>query len=112
MGGILLAYLGLLALAFTSLVALGLRIARKTTPARIVFAAGLLLAAVIVAVATLSFLRREFHGDDYWTLIVLTTLVLLLAGAGQFVAALRSPRTYGAALACAAGALVFLAAPI
>jgi hypothetical protein len=112
MGGFLLGYLGILVFGLTSLPALGLLIARKTTAARILFAAGLWVAAVIVAVAVLSFLQREFHGDELWPLIVLAALVLLLSGTGQFVAALRSPRTYGAALACAAGAMAFLAAPL
>jgi hypothetical protein len=112
LGGILLGYLGIFVLGFTSLLALGLLIARKTTAARILFAAGLLLAAIIGAVVALSFLQRQFHGDEHWPLIVFTALILLLSGTWQFVAALRSPRTYGAALACVAGAMVFLAAPL
>jgi hypothetical protein len=108
-GGYLLGFLGIGVLGLTSLVALGLLIARKTTAARIVFAAGLLSAAVIVAVAVLSFLSREFHGDEVWPQLVLTALILLLSATGQFVAAVRRPRTYGAALACAVGAMLFLA---
>src|SRR5206468_3198240 len=44
LGGFLLGFLGVIVFGFTSIVALGLLIARKTTVARIVFAAGLLLA--------------------------------------------------------------------
>jgi hypothetical protein len=107
-GGFLLGFLGIGVLGLTSLVALGLLIGRKTTAARIVFAAGLLSAAVIVAVAVLSFLDSQFHGNEVWSQIVLTALTLLLSGTGQFVAALRKPQTYGAALACAVGAVVLL----
>src|SRR5262249_37675138 len=82
-----------------------------TAAARIVFAAGWLLAAIIVSVAALSFLQREYHGAEDWPLIVLTVASLLLAAAGQFLAAVRNPRAYGAAVAYAVGALVFLWAP-
>ena len=41
-----------------------------------------------------------------------TGLSLLLAGTGQFVAALRSPRTYAVSLAFAVGAVVVIVAPI
>src|SRR5256885_1946738 len=98
MGGFLLGFLGILVFGFTSILALGLLIARKTTVARLVFATGLLLAAVIMAVAALSFLQREYHGAEDWPQIVLAVLSLLLAATGQFIAAVRSPRAYGAAL--------------
>jgi hypothetical protein len=107
-GGILLGFFGILALGCTSLAALGLLVARKGTAARFLFAAGVLLATVIVAVAALSFLRREFlHDDTSPALIVLAALTLLLAGAGQFAAAFRGPSTYGAALAFAAGSILY-----
>jgi hypothetical protein len=44
--------------------------------------------------------------------IALSALSLLLAGTGQFLAALRNPRAYPAALACAAVSLMFVAAPL
>ena len=114
MTAILLGYLAVLAFGIASLVALGLRIARLTRGARITFAAGLLVATAIAALATLSFLERGqgFYEEGSEPRIVLLALTLLVAGAGQFVAALQSPRTYAAALACAAGSLVLLAAPL
>src|SRR5262245_25397123 len=110
MGGAMLMLLGLGVFGFTSLMALGLLVARKITIARIAFASGLLLATLILATAALSFLQKQFHGDEHWPIIVLSALVLLLSGIGQFIAALRSPRSYGAALACAAAGLLLLAA--
>src|SRR5262249_11178659 len=111
---ILLGYLGALGFGLTSLVALGLLIARQTRAALRTFAAGLLGTAVIAARATLSFLQKGqgFHVEGSEPTIVLTALSLLLAGAGQFLAALRSPRIYAAAFACAAGSLVLLAPPL
>src|SRR5262249_17487278 len=111
-GGLLLGYLAVLVFGIASVVALGLCIARLTRAARIVFASGLLGATLIAALAALSFLQREFHPQGNKALIVLAALTLLLAGLGQFVAALRSPRTYAAALGCAAASLAFLSAPV
>jgi hypothetical protein len=112
MMGLLLGYLAVFVFAVASLVALVLLTACLIKAALILFAAGLLCATVIAAVATLTFLGKESHEYHFSTMIVLTALALLLAGAGQFVAALRSPRTYAAALACAAGSIVLLAAPL
>jgi hypothetical protein len=56
MTALLLGYLAVLAFGSASLVALGLRIARLTRGALITFATGLLVATVIAALATLSFL--------------------------------------------------------
>ena len=109
---ILLGYLAILLLAITSLVALGLLIARLTSAARILFAAGLLSATLVAAFATLTFLEGGRPEPQESLLLVLTALTLLLAGAGQFVASLRDPRTYAAALACAAGSLLLLASPM
>jgi hypothetical protein len=111
-GAILLGYLGALVLGITSLVALGLLIARQTKAALITFAAGLLVTAGIAALATLSFLQKGygFYVEGSEPMILLTALSLVLAGAGQFVAALQGPRTYAAAFGCAAGSMVFLAA--
>jgi hypothetical protein len=109
-GGILLGYLGILVLGCAALVALMLLVARKSMAARFLFAAGMLLATVIVAIAALSFLQREYSPEGNGPLIVLAALTLLLAGTGQFVAAFRSPSTYGAALAFAAGSILYVAA--
>jgi hypothetical protein len=112
-GGYLLGYLAVLVFAGTSLVALGLLIFGLTKPGRMVFASGLLAADIIAAVATLSFLAREFNPDGTDSpVIALSALSLLLAGTGQFIAAIRNPRAYPAALACAAVALMFVAAPL
>jgi hypothetical protein len=50
------------------------------------------------------------HGDD--PTIVIIALSLVLAGAGQFIAALRIPGGYGVAFGWAAGSMVFLANPL
>jgi hypothetical protein len=114
-GAMLLGFLGVLVSGLTSLVALGLLIARQIKPALITFAAGLLVTAVIAA---LSFLQ---HGGGYdpdpddlgaRLMIVLSAVTLLLAGAGQFISALQGPRPYAAAFGCAAGSMVFVAAPL
>jgi hypothetical protein len=112
-GAILLGYLGVLVLGVTSLTALGLLLARRTRGALITFAAGFLAATALAALATLSFLQKGmgFSVEGSEPTIALTALSLLLAGAGQFVAALRRPRTYPAALGCAAVSLAFLSAP-
>jgi hypothetical protein len=112
-GGYLLEFLAVLVFAATLLVAFGLLIFGLTKPARMVFASGLLAADIIAAVATLSFLAREFNpsGSDS-VVFALSALSLLLAGTGQFMAALRNPRAYGAALACSAVSLMFLVTPL
>jgi hypothetical protein len=109
---VLLGFLGVLVFGITSLVALGLLIACKTREARMTFAGGLLFTAIIAALAVLSFLE---HGGGYdpgdtggKLMIVLAALTLLLAGAGQFIAALRSPWTFAAALGCVAISMVLL----
>jgi hypothetical protein len=103
--------LGVLVLGITSLVALGLRIARRTQGALLTFAVGLLGTAVLAAVAMLSFLERGrgFYQEGSDATIVIMALSLLLAGTGQFIAALRIPGSYGVAFAWAAGSMVLLA---
>src|SRR5262249_18779894 len=110
-GGILLGYLAVLVFGVASVVALGLCLAQLTRAARVVFASGLLGATLVAALAALSFLQREFNPAGSEALIVLAALTLLLAGVGQFVAALGSPRAYAAALGCAAASLALLSAP-
>src|SRR5262249_45476191 len=94
------------------LVALGLWIGRRTRAARITFAAGLLSATALLAVAALTLLGGEALEQPFSTLDVLGVLTLLLAGSGQFIAALQSPRTYAAGLGCATASLVLMAAPL
>ena len=82
MGGMMLFCLAILGVGVTSVVALGLWVARLIKAARIVFAAGLLCSAAIAAVAALTFLSPEFthHGTDS-SLIVLAALGFLFAAA-------------------------------
>jgi hypothetical protein len=107
MGGFLLGFLAVLVFGAVSLLAVGLLLARLYRAARIVFACGLCCATVIAALAALSFLAREYHPEGNEVRIVLGALTLLLVGAGPLLAAFRSPGAYGAALGCAAGALVY-----
>jgi hypothetical protein len=105
--------LGVLVLGITSLVALGLRITRRAQGALLTFAAGLLSTAVLAAVAILSFLEgvRGVYSEGGDATIVIMALSLLLAGTGQFIAALRIPGSYVAAFALAAGSMVLLSLP-
>jgi hypothetical protein len=112
MAGLLAGYLAVLAFGITSLVAFGFLMARRTQGARIVFAAGLLCAAIIAGLAVLSFLEPEFRQDASVALIVATAASLFLAGSGQFIAALRGSRSYAAAFACAAVSMGLLASPL
>ena len=112
-GAILLGYLGVLVLGVAFLVALGLSIAGRYRAALVIFAGGLLGTAITAALATLSFLQRGmgFYVEGSEPLIALTALALVLAGTGQFVAALRRSG-YGIAFLCAMGSMLFLATPL
>src|SRR5262245_8045953 len=89
-GGILLLYLSLIVLGIGTLGAVGLWIGRLPRAALLTFAAGQLLSAIIAAFATLTFLGREFHHEDEnMGMILLIATILLLAGSGQFIAAIR-----------------------
>jgi hypothetical protein len=108
--GLLLGYLAVFVFGGALLVALGLLLAGLTRAAKFLFAGGFLLAALIAAVAALSFLDPDFnHGDESGRTVLLVLAVavaFLLLGAGQFIAAFRGPGRYAAALACALAALV------
>lgn len=106
--GILLACLGVIVAVGGCLVALGLAVARQSNAARIVCAAGLFCAAAIGAYAAFTYLDDI---SDRKATIVLPVMCLLLAGCGQFVAALYNPRMYRAALSCGAGTVAFLMVP-
>ncbi|HEV8059899.1 MAG TPA: hypothetical protein VGP68_08500 [Gemmataceae bacterium] len=113
--GILFWYLAVLVFTITSLVALGLLLARRTRAARIVFATGLLCPAVSTLPVFLGWLEPaadDSHSGDSMpmVLLVLAELSILLAGAGQFIASLRSGLAYAMALGCALGATGFVAA--
>jgi hypothetical protein len=70
--------------------------------------------ALIAAIAALSFLQRGqgFHQEGSEPTLIVMALSLVLAGAGQFIAALRSQGSYGVAFGFAAGSMVFLASPL
>jgi hypothetical protein len=104
-------YLAVLLFGVTTLTALGLLAARHTKPARVLFATGVLGAALAVAAALLSFLAPEFRPGTDVPLVVVASLSLSLAGAGQFAAALRGGRAYAAALGCAAASVTLAAFP-
>jgi hypothetical protein len=91
---------GLMALSVVpALAAVALLVSHRPRQALRLFAAALLCEAVVWA--AFCFLLGRFRLP-----IVLTGLSLLLAGSGQFVAALRSPRTYAVTLGLAAGAVL------
>jgi hypothetical protein len=102
--------LAVLLFGITSLVALVVLLARQTKAARLIFAGGLTCGTAIVALATLSFLQREFRGDLSASVLVLSALSLLTAGMGQLVAAFRGGRAYALAFAFAATSILTLAA--
>src|SRR5262249_27480490 len=77
--GLLLGYLAFLVFAIVSLVALGLWIGRRTRAARITFAAGLLSATALLAVAALTFLGGEALEQPFSATVVLSVLALLVA---------------------------------
>ena len=110
-GGILLGYLAVPVFGLAALVALALWAARRARAALVGFAAGWLGAAVILALATLTFLDREYHRDGSGPLLVVAAVALFVAGVGQFVAALRGPRVYAPAFAGTAVSLGLLVAP-
>jgi hypothetical protein len=112
MGGILLGYLAVLVFGIVSLVALGLLIGRVTKAARIVFASGLLAGALIMAFAVLTFLSPSYHPEDALLEIALAALTLVVMGAGQFIAALRSLRVFGVVILFAAASLVIAILPV
>jgi hypothetical protein len=101
---------GLMGLAVVpALAAVGLWLAGRTYPARVLFATALLCEAILWAASCFLILWVDLPSDLWRGLAVaLTGLSLLLAGAGQFVAALRSPRTFAVALAFAAGAVAVI----
>lgn len=112
-GAMLLGSLGVLVLGVAILVALGLSIAGKYRAALLTFAGGLLATAITAALATLSFLQKGggYYVEGSEPLIAFLTVAMLMAGAGQFVAAVRRSG-YGIAILCAVGSTLFLAAPV
>jgi hypothetical protein len=112
-GAMLLGSLGVLVLGVAILVALGLSVAGKYRAALLTFAGGLLATAITAALATLSFLQKGggYYVEGSEPLIALVTVATLLAGTGQFVAAVRRSG-YGIAILCAVGSTLFLAAPV
>lgn len=102
----------LLEFGATSLGALGFALARRTKTARVVFAGGLLAAAIIVALAMFTFFAPEYRRHASAAKIVVVASSLFVSGAGQFIAALRNAGTYAAALVCAVVAIALVASPL
>ncbi len=98
MAGLFLGSLAVPVFGLAVLVALGLWAARRAR-------------AALLALATLTFLDREYHRDGSGPLLVVTAVALFVAGAGQFGAALRGPRVSAPAFACTAVSLGLLVAP-
>lgn len=109
LGAAFLIFFALIVLGITSLVALGLLIAKMMRGALLTFAGGLLAACVITGLAALTFLQRGmgFHQEGEEPTLVLIATSLGLAGAGQFLAALRGGRVYVWAFAFTLGSLLF-----
>jgi hypothetical protein len=87
-----------------ALAALGFLLARRPRQALILFSTALLCEAILGAALYLVLIAVEPDLPP----IVLTGLSLFLAGAGQFVAALRTPGTYAVALPFAVAAVVVI----
>lgn len=109
---ILAGYVAVLGFALTSLVALGLLIARYTRPARFVFAGGLLTASLIAALAVLSFFMPGYYHDGEGPLVAVTAASILLAGSGPFIAAFRGTGTYWISVSCSAVAILLYSSPV
>lgn len=107
MGGIWLGFLAVIMLGAAFLVALTLLVVGLRKAAKFVFAGGFLAATFIMSIAVLSFLEDVYRHDGSAAMIVGATGILLLAGAGQFIAAFRSPMVYAISLACALTGLAF-----
>jgi len=99
-----------------ALTAVGYFLARRPQQARTLLAAALLGEAVVWAAFCFLLLPMVRHANADSILdqlpigLGLTGLSLLLAGSGQFVAALRGPRTWTPALGLAAGAVLVILA--
>jgi hypothetical protein len=94
-----------------ALAATGSLLARRPHQALALFATALLCEAVLCAALCFLLLWTDWGFDLREGLpVTLTGLNLLLAAAGQFVAALRGPRTYAIALAFAVGAVLVILA--
>jgi hypothetical protein len=77
-------------------------LAGQSQRALTLFAAGVVCASIVGALAALQ--------DGFWEGSGYLALALLLAGAGQFVVARRAPRAYLVALACVGGCAFFAVA--
>ncbi len=112
MGGILVVLVALIVLGGAALVAFGFLLAQRTRVARIVLASGFLGAVLIAALGVLTFLGREYRQGESAATFVVIAASLCLAGAGQFVGALRNGQTFAAAFGCSAVSLLLVSAPL
>ena len=104
---------GLMVLAVVpALAAVPFWLAGRPYPARVLLATALLCEAIVWAAVFFLLARGADlrHGNNAKLAFALMGLSLLIAGAAQFVAALRGPRTFAVALAFAAGAVAFIVA--
>jgi hypothetical protein len=112
--GVLLIYLALAVFGITSIVALGLSIAGRTRAALILFASGLLFLSFVTGFVPLMAFMDAINDPNSQlkladeALFGMVALGLFLAGTGQFIAAIRKPRSYLAVFRCMIGSLLFL----
>ncbi len=69
-------------------------------------------AVLIAALGVLTFLGREYRQGESAATFVVIAASLCLAGAGQFVGALRNGQTFAAAFGCSAVSLLLVSAPL
>ena len=116
LGARYLVALGLLLAGLALLVAVVSLLAGKIKSARLAFATGLLAPAILAALASLTYLTDVGQSSPRGAGLIFTTMaaVLLLAGWGQFRAAIAFPSRYfiSLALSLAAVGLFPLAIPI
>src|SRR5262245_45411818 len=92
------------------LAAVGFRLTGRSDAARILFASGLLCEAIVGA--GFCFLAISDLRADIWKAfaVALGGMSLLLAGAGQFVAARRGPHVFAVSWALAVGSVLVVIA--
>jgi hypothetical protein len=92
-----------------AVVSVGFLIARRRYQALKLFAGAVLCLAIGGAFFPLAFTGET---DAWWILMYAFAAGLALAGIGQFLAAVRNPRSYPAALICSAASAAFVPGPL